>query len=460
MLIAATEAATAPPAWAAAPFAVLLLAIAIFPLVQATHHWWENNRNKLIVAVVLALVTLGYYATRGDSTGGGAFSVAIVGKVLSHAVLDEYVPFMVVLIALYAITGGIVVRGDLRATPRNNTLILAAGGVLASFIGTTGASMLLIRFLLRTNSERKLKVHTVIFFIFAVSNIGGLLTPIGDPPLLLGYLKGVPFLWPMTLWGQWLIVLGGILLIYFAYDSIVYRREPIGALMHDITEIQPLRIAGGLNFVWLVFAVAAVATIQPGARIPGTETVMPVFAREGAMLLFTGLAYFTTPRALREENRFEFGPVWEVGALFIGFFITMQTPIEMLHSVAPRLAEQGLTHPWQFFWATGILSSFLDNAPTYVIFLETANQLTTAPGPGIIQLTTGDYIRSDLLAAISCGAVFMGANTYIGNGPNFMVKAIAERSGVRMPSFFEYMLYSGAILMPLFIAVTFVFFRT
>lgn len=440
------------------PFVAILLCIAILPLIPSVAHWWHHNSNKLIVAAVLAAVTLVYYLLRGTGFGHGEHAVGpgvpAVLKVLQHAVLDEYIPFIILLFSLYTICGGIILRGDLRATPRANSMFLLTGAVLASFVGTTGASMLLIRPLLQTNKERKYVKHTVIFFIFLVSNIGGCLLPVGDPPLFLGYLKGVPFLWTLHLWKEWAFCCFVLLVIYYAWDSYLYRKEPPLEHMLDQTQVQPLRMNGGLNFVWLLGVVLAVALMVPGKKLLGTDFTVPDYLREGVLLGFVLLAWVTSSAQVRKDNEFNFGAIVEVAVLFIGIFITMQAPIEILQISGPKL---GMDSAAKFFWATGSLSSFLDNAPTYVVFFSTANAMTHAAGPGILQLMDGNFIRFDLLAGISLGAVFMGANTYIGNGPNFMVKSIAESSGVRMPSFFGYMLYSIGILIPLFFAVMFVF---
>jgi len=493
------------------PFVAILLSIAILPLLRRTHHWWESNRNKLLVALALAAVTLLYYGLRGvgrpvhaaHGAGAGAElhapetpppadsltaaeergaaasgtpgahqaqpsaavppvrrtapGFATVLSVLDHALLAEYVPFIVLLFSLYVIAGGIVVRGDVRATPYTNTAILGTGGVLASLIGTTGAAMLLIRFLLKTNAERRLKVHTVIFFIFIVANIGGSLLPIGDPPLFLGYLRGVDFFWTLQLWKYWAFMLAILLGLYFLWDSWAYQREAPEAIRLDETQIQPMRVAGLINVLWLLGVVGAVATLDPAKAFPGTNWHAPPYLREGVQLAMAALSWLTTSRALRRENEFNFVAIGEVACLFLGIFITMQVPIEVLQTKGPEL---GLVRPWQFFWAAGGLSSFLDNAPTYVVYFETAGTLTL---PGMEALrnvaTATGQIPVPLLVAISCGAVFMGANTYIGNGPNFMVKAIAEQSGVKMPSFFGYMAYSCLILIPLFLVLTALFFR-
>jgi Na+/H+ antiporter NhaD/arsenite permease-like protein len=432
------------------PFIAILAAIALLPLIPRTHHWWESNRNRLIVSLIFGALTVIYYMI--------AEGMASVPVVLSHAIVLDYVPFIILLFALYVISGGIRLTGDLAAHPLTNTTFLAIGAVLASFVGTTGASMLLIRPLLQTNSERKRVTHTVIFFIFLVSNVGGCLLPIGDPPLFLGYLRGVPFLWPFAaLWKEWAFCSVALLVIYFVWDTFAYSHETKAAIRRDETRLKPLRLHGSINFLWLGGVVLAVAMLDSHKVVPGTNWEPFPLLREMVMLALVALSLLTTPRGLREANRFNYAAIAEVAALFIGIFITMRVPMDVLHVMGGGL---GLDRPWEFFWATGSLSSFLDNAPTYVVFFETANAMADAPGPGVIQLLDGRYIREDFLVAISLGAVFMGANTYIGNGPNFMVKAIAEQSGVKMPTFFGYMLrYSLPILVPLFVLITVLFMR-
>jgi len=439
------------------PFVALLLSIAVLPLIPRTHHWWEENKNKLRVALVLAVVTCLYYLLRGFGAHEAAPGVGTVSIVLEHAVLEDYVPFIVLLFSLYTISGGINLRGDLSAHPRTNTIFLAVGALLASLLGTTGAAMLLIRPLLQINSERRHVKHTVIFFIFLVANIGGSLLPIGDPPLFLGYLRGVPFLWTLHLWKEWMFMVICVLVIYYIWDTLAYRTEAIRDVIRDETQIQPLSLSGKYNFLLLGGVIFAVAFLVPDSKFPGTSWVIPehIYLREVVQLCLAAISMWVTPRAIREANRFNFTAIGEVAALFIGLFITMQVPIEILQAKGDQL---GLVHPWHFFWAAGSLSSFLDNAPTYVVFFETAGALH---GPGThfithLQTATG-HISWELLVAVSIGSVFMGANTYIGNAPNFMVKSIAEHNGVKMPSFFGYMLYSGLILIPLFVLVTFVF---
>jgi Na+/H+ antiporter NhaD/arsenite permease-like protein len=348
---------------------------------------------------------------------------------------EEYVSFIILLAGLYIISGGILLRGDLEATPLVNTTFLATGSVLASFVGTTGASMLFIRPVLQTNRERQRVRHTVIFFIFLVSNIGGMLTPLGDPPLFLGYLQGVPFTWTFRLWAPWLFMVGVLLIVYFVWDTMQYTQEPLAALRRDRTQLEPLRVRGVLNAAWLAGVVVAVALL----RAPAREVIIVALA---------ALSLWRTPRAVRHANGFTFYPIVEVAVLFFGIFLTMIPALEVLRL---RGSELGVREPWQFFWASGTLSSFLDNAPTYLAFL--------ALGQGLRLADEIVGMPQAILAAISVGAVAMGANTYIGNAPNFMVKAIAEEAGVKMPSFFGYMLFTGAILLPLFVVVTLLFFR-
>jgi Na+/H+ antiporter NhaD/arsenite permease-like protein len=408
------------PLYAVVPFVAMLLAIAVCPL--WIPHWWESNRNKLIVSCVLGFPVVGLYLVHQPhalrETGG------------------EYVSFMLLLTALYVIAGGIRLTGDLRATPLVNTTFLATGSVLASFLGTTGAAMLLIRPVLQTNRERTRVTHTVVFFIFLVANIGGLLTPLGDPPLFLGYLEGVPFTWTLRLLPHWLFTVFLLLLVYFVWDSIEYGREPGSALAEDILQRELLRIEGALNFLWLAGVLLAVAFVHA----PWREMLI---AALGALSLWQ------TSRRIHQANEFSPHPMIEVAVLFFGIFVTMIPALELLRV---RGGDLGVQAPWQFFWATGMLSSFLDNAPTYMTFL--------ALGQGMQLAEEVVGVPHAILAAISVGAVFMGANTYIGNAPNFMVKAIAEASRVRMPSFFGYMLYSGAVLLPVFALVTWIFFGT
>ncbi len=422
------------PAASVLPFVLTLLGIAIIPL--RWPHFWESNRNKGLFSAVLGVPVVLYVST---------FDAGVV----AHTAL-EYVSFIVLLGALFVISGGIVLRGDLRATPEVNTAFLAVGALLANVIGTTGASMLLLRPLLRTNCpERKHVMHVPIFFIFVVSNCAGLLTPLGDPPLFLGYLRGVPFFWTMRLFPQWLLVVSSLLGIFYVLDRLAVAREEPAATQKDLRDYQPLRIGGGLNFAFLLGVVFAVlfSPALPQGWI--RETL-----RLGAMLAMAALSLATTPEELRKENSFGFGPIQEVAVLFAGIFATMIPALEILRA---RGGEFGVSEPWHFFWLSGALSSFLDNAPTYLTFAALAQGLHQY-GQAAVDMAGGP-IPEQLLAAISAGSVMMGANSYIGNGPNFMVKAIAEEQGVAMPSFFGYMVWSSAILLPLFVVVTLVFFR-
>jgi Na+/H+ antiporter NhaD/arsenite permease-like protein len=436
------------------PFAILLLAIAVLPLVPVAHHWWERNWFKLAVGAALGGAVLAHYGLRGYGYHGEAPGWPTVVAVLEHALLRDYLPFMTLLTSLFMISGGLQIKGNLRAWPSVNTAFLGAGAVLASLVGTTGASMVLIRPLLQSNRDREHVRHTVVFFIFLVSNIGGCLLPTGDPPLFLGYLSGVPFHWTLSLIVPWLFSVLALLAIYYAWDRRAYRRETIESIADDIRHWSPPRLHGRWNLLWLLGVVLAVALIVPGRPLPGTDVVVVDFVREGILLALMGLSLATTPRGLRRETEFSTAAIVEVACLFLGIFLTMQVPIEILRA---RGDELGLTTPSHFFWATGALSSFLDNAPTYLVFFETARGLPAPDGHRLVGLVDGT-IRHDLLAAISLGAVFMGANTYIGNAPNLMVKLIAEQRRVKMPSFFGYMLYSGGILIPLFLAVSFLFF--
>ncbi len=440
---------SAPPStWAIIPFVGILLTIATFPLISKTAHWWESNQNRLMVSLAFAGATLAYYWL--------AYHAGKVVSVLEHAMIEEYIPFIVLLFSLYVISGGICLKGDLAAHPATNTAFLAVGAAIASFVGTTGASMLLIRPLLQTNSERKHVKHTVIFFIFLVSNIGGCLLPIGDPPLFLGYLKGVPFLWTLHLWKEWAVLSVVLLIVYYIWDTMAWRHEAVRDIVRDETQLQKLTLSGKSNLLLLLGVVFAVALIKPGESLLGTSFQSFPFLRELVMLGLVGLSLKMTASSVRQANKFNYAAILEVAALFIGIFIAMQPPLEILRASGDDIGRV-MDSPWKFFWVTGALSSFLDNAPTYLVFFQIANSMTHAAGEGIFQLLDGNFIRQDLLVAISLGAVFMGANTYIGNGPNFMVKSIAEQSGVKMPSFFGYMLYSVGILVPLFIVVTLIF---
>jgi len=406
------------PIWSVFPFALLLLCIALLPLMF--HHWWESNRNKLIISLFFGIPT--------------AIYIWVQDYHLVLHELHEYTSFIVLLGALYIISGGLVLRGDIKATPGVNTLFLAIGAVLANFIGTTGASMVLIRPMLRTNHERKQIRHIPIFFIFVVANMGGMLTPLGDPPLFLGYLRGVPFFWTLQLAPIWAFGVGVVLAVFYVWDKLAYTKETVADLKYDAEHTVPLSLQGKVNILFLGGVIGAVFLPSPW--------------REVIMATMAVLSIKITPRALREENGFTYHPIIEVAALFIGIFLAMIPALAILQA---RGSDLGLDQPWQFFWGTGILSSFLDNAPTYLTFLALAQGLKLqADVVGVPTI---------MLKAISAGAVFMGANSYIGNGPNFMVKAIADEAKIRMPNFFAYMALAAVILYPIFIVVTLVFFR-
>jgi Na+/H+ antiporter NhaD/arsenite permease-like protein len=455
-------AGAAPPPLAVVPFVLLLGAIAVLPLTPPLQHWWERNSSKLLVAGLLGLVTLGYYtfvhrhavelhfpahdvvpaAASGPSWG-------VAGAVLANALLAEYVPFIVLLLALYVITGGVRIEGDLEATPTVNAAFIGAGGLAASFIGTTGAAMLLIRPLLETNRERRLVAHTVVFFIFVVCNCGGCLLPIGDPPLFLGYLQGVDFLWTLSLWKHWLFTNATLLAIYWAWDTfIAHPRERKSDLIRDARLTRQLRFSGlGLNGLLMAGVIAAVALLDPSKPFPGTTWHPWIFLREVVLLGLVGASLALGSRDIRDKNGFSYAAILEVAALFVGIFVCMQPALALLNE---RGASLGIQTPQAFFWATGALSSVLDNAPTYLVFFKTAQ---TLPGDGAMMAG----VEVERLTAISLGAVFLGAMTYIGNGPNFMVKAIAEQAGVKMPSFFGYVLYSMGVLLPVFVIMSFLF---
>jgi Na+/H+ antiporter NhaD/arsenite permease-like protein len=453
---AAVGAGSAPSMWTVIPFMLLLGAIAVLPLIPALSHWWESNRNRFLVAMVLAAVALAYYAFLHRSAleghwpahhrvepTSGPLQVEFVRTILENAILQEFVPFIVLLFSLFTISGGIRITGDLQAHPMTNATMMAVGAILASFIGTTGAAMLLIRPLLETNRERKHVAHTIVIFIFIVCNCGGCLLPIGDPPLFLGYLQGVPFLWTWRLWHEWVFVNASLLVIYLLLDQLwYYRRETLADIRRDVTEQRRLRISGWeVNVPLLMGVVLAVALLDPSKPLPGTNWHPWMYLREVTQLALVAASLWWGNQKVRRANRFNYSAILEVAALFSGIFITMQPALQIL---GERGDELGLRTPAHFFWVTGGLSSVLDNAPTYLVFFQTAKAM-----PASTDATVVAGVEETILTAISLGAVFMGAMTYIGNGPNFMVRAIAESSGVKMPSFFGYMVYSFLILLPL-----------
>jgi len=495
------------------PFVAILLCIAIIPLINS--HFWEKNLWWISLGVFCVPMVI-------------IFSV-FMGSQLRHATIEkglEYVSFIILLASLFIISGGILIKGKFVGTPVVNSIFLFIGGIIASIIGTTGASMLLIRPLIRANESRSRKAHIVIFFIFIVSNIGGVLTPLGDPPLFLGYLQGVPFTWTFRLAPQWAVTCAIVLVVFFLFDTYMHKKDP-GAvpeleagddppagdackssgdlsgikkdvdriifsfnldrfrergrmslrLLEDSREVlisvssrlgamisngdvrggsvgSGIRIEGKLNLILLAGVVACI--YFQGILASGYSWWPHFGPQEIGMLIMLGLSLVLTPYKsdLRKENGFTFNPIKEVALLFAGIFATM---IPALYILEHKGAALGITKPWQFFWAAGSLSSFLDNAPTYLTFVSLAKGLKMVNDLGF-NFNDGGGMSASVLAAISCGAVFMGANSYIGNGPNFMVRSIAEEQGVKMPSFFGYMIYSGLVLIPTFILITFIFF--
>lgn len=431
-------------AWSMIPFGLMLLTIAVAPLL--VEHWWESNKHKLTVALFLGV------PTAVCLIAGGMLHE------LEHQLFGDYIPFIVLLLALYVVTGGIHLSGDIKAKPWVNTLFLGLGWLLASFMGTTGAAMLLIRPLLTTNRQRDHKVHTVLFFIALCANCGGLLTPLGDPPLFMLFLRGAEFTWFFSMWTPWLFTGVLLMIIYYLLDTYYYKREHWTALSADHREHTPLKIEGHVNFLYLLGIVLTVAFVNEGVIPEMGEKHAPMwlkYMREIVLLSLTGLSLYTTNKKLRYgKNKFSWAPIIEVAVLFLGIFTTMTPALAYLNDNAASL---GLGETWQFYYMSGALSSFLDNTPTAVAFHSVASGLTPEQ-----MLTFGDSFMAGipevLLKAICVGSVFFGAMTYIGNGPNFMVKAIAEENGVKMPSFFGYMLkFSLIVLLPIYILVQLIF---
>ena len=435
----------------AIPFAGILLSIALMPVMAS--NFWHRHFGKVSAAWTLAfLLPFAYF-----------FGVEAAGVNLIHALLAEYIPFIILLAALYTVAGGIYIRGSLHGSPALNCCLLLIGVVLASFMGTTGASMLLIRPLLRANDNRQHKVHLVVFFIFLVSNVGGSLTALGDPPLFLGFLKGVDFFWTARfILAETLFMVASLLVIFYIVDSYYFKKEGV---LPAAASTEPAKIGfdGTANF-WLLGATAGLVLISGVWKSPvafdvaGTIVGLPSLLRDAGLGIIVFISLRITAKSVHDSNQFSWAPMQEVAKLFIGIFVTIIPVIAMLQAgsngpfsaiVAGITRPDGSPDPAMYFWATGLLSSFLDNAPTYLVFFNTAG------GDPKALMTT----LAPTLAAISAGAVFMGANTYIGNAPNLMVKAVAEDRGVEMPSFFGYMIWSCGVLLPLFIIVTLIWFR-
>ncbi|MCD7825733.1 MAG: sodium:proton antiporter [Clostridiaceae bacterium] len=433
------------------PFAGMLLCIAICPLVAEA--WWERRKPFVVLFWSLAfLIPFAVYAGTG---------VAL--EEACEAIFGDYITFIILLFGLFCVTGNICFEGDLTATPKLNALLLLIGALLASWIGTTGASMVMVRPLIRANRWRHRKVHIMVFFIFLVSNIGGCLTPVGDPPLLMGFMRGVDFFWSLSLLP--LMILNVVLLLglFLILDTRAYKKDLAdGDKPVRLGAAAKLRLTGAHNIFFLAMIIAAIilsSTLPDFVPFFGKEltiygdvslSVAAIF--ECVLILLAAfLSFRTTKKEVRTSNNFTWGPIAEVATLFIGIFITMTPALLILEAKGDAL---GITEPWQFFWITGALSSFLDNTPTYMVFFTTASSLGFTEGVKTIM----GYIPQIMLMAVSAGAVFMGAITYIGNAPNFMVRSIAEENGIKMPSFFKYLIWSISCLVPVFLIDTLIFF--
>ena len=453
---ASGEAAAQVPLWLCIPFAGLLLCIAVLPLVKPV--WWEEHQPHAVIFWSLLFIIP--FAVR--------FSAGTALETVLECIVNDYLTFIILLFGLFCVSGNITMSGDLAGSPRVNVMLLALGTLLSSWIGTTGASMLMIRPVIKMNSWRKNKFHIIVFFIFLVSNIGGVLTPIGDPPLLMGFMRGVPFFWSLRLLPIMLFNMVVLLFIFYWIDRRAYRRDIAAGMKPDISKPgTEVKLRGAHNLIFLVMIVAAVI-------LSGTLPGMPAFQNAAGgvkgihlfgevtlgypsiieiiiILAAAFLSFKTTKEEIRTTNHFTWGAIKEVAVLFVGIFITMQPALMILKANGANL---GITEPYEMFWATGLLSSFLDNTPTYLVFLTTAGSLGFQSGI----LTSLGTVPVKMLMAISVGAVFMGANTYIGNAPNFMVKSIADENGIRMPSFFGYLLCSLIILVPVLVLDMLIFF--
>ncbi|WP_083213775.1 MULTISPECIES: sodium:proton antiporter [unclassified Ensifer] len=437
--------------WWALPFAGMLLSIATGPLLYP--HFWERHYGKITVgwAMLSVLPMLLFHGP------------VVSAEAVLHALLVEYMSFIILLFALFTIAGGVLVAGNIHGSPRNNAALLLIGAALASVVGTTGASMIMIRPVIRANDNRRFNAHVIVFFIFLVSNIGGSLTPLGDPPLFVGFLRGVDFFWTTThLYHETFLVAGIVLMIFVAMDWMLYRRERPLARLKDPTPDSRIRIRGRLNFLLLAGVIGAIllsAAWDPHVSfsILSVEVELQNLIRDALILALGLLSLLVTKTEYRDANSFSWGPIREVAKLFAGIFVCIAPVIAMLRAgpdgafgplVSLITTESGAPNDLAYFWLTGLLSSFLDNAPTYLLFFELAGG-----DPHVLTTTL-----SSTLTALSTGAVFMGANTYIGNAPNFMVYAIARERGIKMPNFFGYMLWSGAVLIPTFLVASYVFF--
>ena len=435
------------------PFAGLLLCIAVMPLVKP--EWWEKHQAlAVIVWSLLFIIPSIVLNGAGETT-----------ETVLECIVNDYLTFIVLLFGLFCVSGNITLEGNLAGSPAVNALFLAFGTLLSSCIGTTGASMLLVRPMIKMNSWRKNKAQIMIFFIFMISNMGGCLTPIGDPPLLMGFMRGVPFFWSLHLFPILIFNMILLLIIFYFIDKKQYRKDIANGLRPDISKPGvDIKVEGLHNVIFLVAIVVAVILSGTLPSLPmfqdaagnvlgitiykSVKLTFPAIIEVAIILLAALLSFKTTNEKIRTQNHFTWGAIKEVAVLFIGIFITA---LALLKTMGPNL---GITEPYEMFWATGLLSSFLDNTPTYLVFLTTAGTLGFTSGI----VTTVGTISVKILMAISCGAVFMGANTYIGNAPNFMVKSISDENGIRMPSFFGYMGWSLCILVPVFFIDMLVFF--
>jgi len=451
---AAADLGTLLPVWSAIPFVGILLSIALWPLLAPG--FWHHHFGK--IAAAWGLLFAVPFVLRFSADG--------LHELLHMAIID-YVPFLILIATLFTIGGGIHVAGSLRGTPLVNAALMIIGMVLASFVGTTGAAMVMIRPLLKANRHRHHRAHTVVFFIFLVANIGGGLTPLGDPPLFLGFLHGVPFFWTLGLWPEVFFAGAVVLVLYVLQDLWYWRREPPDVREGGADPVEPLRIDGAVNLLFLAGVVAAV--VASGTwhgrelEILGVHQQSTNLLRDGFLLVMLAASWVGTPSAARKANEFSFAPIQEVAILFAGIFVTIIPAMAMLRvgeAGAMAFLVSAVRTPAQFFWASGTLSSFLDNAPTYLAFLSTAlgRLFPGVAEPEAVRRLIAEHPA--FLVAISNGSVFMGANTYIGNAPNFMVKSIAEEAGVPMPSFFGYILrYSLPFLVTVFVAITWLFFE-
>lgn len=432
------------------PFIGMLFSIAIFPLIAGK--WWEKKKQYIVI--LWSLLFLIPFAVK--------YSAGVMGETLLDIVLNDYMTFIILLFGLFCVSGNIAIKGNFSGAPKVNVILLLIGTLLSSWIGTTGASMIMIRPIMRANAWRKRKVQIIVFFIFLVSNIGGCLTPVGDPPLLMGFMRGVPFFWSLRLLPVFILNTAILLVVFFFLDRRAYRKDIAEGHAPELTaEKTNVRIEGIHNIIFIVMIVVAVILsgalsslplFEKGVSLTENINLSTASVIEVAIILLAAfLSMKTTKKDVRIENQFSWAAIQEVAILFIGIFITMEPALLFLEEHGASL---GLQHPWQMFWAAGALSSFLDNTPTYLVFLTTAGTLGAATG---ITTSVGT-IAPVMLKAISCGAVCMGANTYIGNAPNFMVRSMAEEGGVRMPSFFGYMAWSGSILIPVFFIDMLVFF--